>query len=857
MNKQDFRVPKFARFLIRRLSDQDMLSSIEEDLNHRFQDTAEVKGESNAGIHCALHLVSVIFSLALESVLWRITMLRSYLKIAIRQLIRQKGYSFINVMGLTIGMACFILIGLWVKDELSFDRFHENKDRIYRILNKMSDGSFSPNPTYALAPALKDQHPDVEEFSRVWFQASSLVKYGEKSFIEDNISMADPGFFRMFSFPFIMGDPETALAERDAIVLTENAAQRYFGNENPIGKVLHLYSQNADLRVTGVIEDIPGNSHFQFDFMIRVEFLGEDRLARWEEWTGPSYILLRPNVSADAFAAKIKDIYKQHLNPLVTYSPVLQPLTRVYLYQLGVAGRVKQVYLFSLIAAFILLMACINFMNLTTARSAKRAKEVGMRKVIGAVRPQIIRQYLGEACVVAFLALVLALALVELVLPQFNLATGKTLVLLSQANFSLILTLIMITVATGILAGSYPALFLSSFQPTHTLKSQAKVGNKGSGIRRILIVFQFAISVALIVCTFVVSQQLHFIQTQDLGLNRENVVITGNNQALGMRFDSFRSELSSKPGIRSVTCAAQGPTWVGESIQMDWEGNPSDVMMPIDYTVVDFDFFETFEMEIIQGRGFSKAFPTDMKEACVISETVAKRMGLENPIGTSVYMDHPAWKESFRNARIIGIVKDFHAHTFHNAIRPFVFRMYRPWHQYIFVKVEEGQIPAALANIESVFKSFAPNYPFRYLFYNEAYNRQYMSERQLGRLFNAFALLSIFISCLGLFGLASYTVEQKTKEIGIRKVLGASVPGILALTAKEFIRWILMANLFAWPVAYFVMSFWLQEFAYKVALGPLIFFIAAGLTIFIAFLTVSYQSLKVALANPVDSLRYE
>jgi ABC-type antimicrobial peptide transport system permease subunit len=376
-------------------------------------------------------------------------------------------------------------------------------------------------------------------------------------------------------------------------------------------------------------------------------------------------------------------------------------------------------------------------------------------------------------------------------------------------------------------------------------------------MRSLLIVFQFVISVGLIVCTLVVSKQLRFIQRHDIGIDRENVVILINNPALQTKFDAFKNELLTIPGIKYVTSAAQGPTNIGQSISIDWEGNPDEDMLGIDYTVVDYDFFKTFNMEITQGRGFSQEFATDMKEACVITETTALRMGLENPIGTVVHMAHPAWPESFRRAHVIGVVKDFHARTLHNPLRPFVFRMYRPWHAYVFIKIEGTRVPETLAKIESTFKSHTEGYPYRYFFYEDFYDRQYQPEWRLGRLFNGFSLLSVIISCLGLFGLGAYMAEQKTKEIGIRKVLGASIPGIVTLTAKEFIKCIAIANLIAWPLAYLVMRGWLQDFAYKVSMGPLIFILATGLTIFIAFVTVSYHSIKAALANPIDSLRYE
>jgi putative ABC transport system permease protein len=857
MNRREFRPPRLIWFIMRWFADEEILASMEEDLEARCDKAAEKHGSVLAGFLCRLQGILLLFSFSLESLLWGITMFRNYIKVAFRHIKRRKVYSFINILGLTIGMACFILIGLWVKDELSFDRFHQKKDRIYRVLNRGQDGWAGFNITYALGPALKAEFPEVEEASRVCTWYGSHVKYQDKIYAERNIYLSDPSFFKIFSFPFIKGNPEKALSDKYSIVLTEQMAQKYFGDEDPIGKVLHLAQLEGDFTVTGIIENIPMNSHLRFDFIGRIEFLGEDRLARWEEWSGPNYVLLQPNVSPADFEAKIAGIYKKNVSPETTYVPELQPLSRVHLYEPGRPGQVKKVAMFSVIALFILLMACINFMNLATAQSSKRSKEVGMRKVIGALRRQIIRQFLGEAVLIAFFSLFLALIAVEAVLPYFNQFTGKSLVLLAGASVPLVLTLLLATLGTGILAGSYPALFLSAFQPVQTLKSQYSFRNKGGGIRKALIVVQFAISVSLIVCTLLVSSQLSYIQKRDLGLDRDHIVSAYVYPVLIPRFEAFKNVLLTQPGIKDVTSAAQPPFRVGENIQIDWEGNPTDERISADYTCVDYDFFRTFDMQILQGRTFSKEFPTDEKTACVINETAAQRMGIANPIGTNIIMNHPAWPASFRPARVIGVVRDFHSRSLHTAIRPFVFRMYKPWHQYAFIKIDGSQIQAALARIEEAYKTYSPGIPFDYLFLDEVFNQQYTSERQLGELFNGFSLLSVVIACLGLFGLASYTTEQKTKEIGIRKVLGASIPGIMAMTAREFLKWILVANLLAWPIAYFVMSKWLQDFAYKVSIGPLVFLLSACLTLLIAVLTVSYHSLKAALANPVDSLRYE
>jgi putative ABC transport system permease protein len=857
MKQRDFRPPRLIWFIMRAFADEDMMASMEEDLEARCANASKKYGYIMARLSCCAQAVLLLLSFSFETFVWGITMFRNYIKVAFRHIRRRKVYSFINILGLTIGMACFILIGLWVKDELSFDRFHQNKDRIYRVLNRAQDGSAHFQITYALGPALKAQYVEVEEACRVWLWYGSHVRYRDKIYAERNIYLADPTFFKIFSFPFIKGNPETALADKYSIVITEQMAQKYFGEEDPIGKALHLVLLGGDFTVTGVIGNIPMNSHLRFDFMGRIEFLGEDRLARWEEWSGSNYVLLLPGVSPADFETKIAGIYKKNVGPDTTYVPELQPLSRVHLHEPGSPGRAARVNMFSVIAVFILLMACINFMNLATAQSSKRAKEVGMRKVIGALRRQIIRQFLGEAVLIAFLALLFALIIVEAVLPYFNQFTGKALVLLSGANFLLVLTLLLVTLGTGLVAGSYPSLFLSAFRPAHTLKSQYSFKKRGGGIRKTLIVVQFAISVGLIVCTLLVSSQLRYIQQRDLGLERDHIVAGYVYPPLIPKFEAFKNEILIQPGIVDVTSAAQPPFRVGENIEIDWEENPTDVMISADYTCVDYDFFKTFDMEILQGRPFSKEFPTDEAKACIINEAAAQRMGLENPIGTNIYMNHPGWPESFRPARVIGVVRDFHSRSFHTAIRPFVFRMYKPWHQYAFIKIDGTRIQQALAGIQDAYKNYSPGIPFDYIFLDEVFNQQYTSERLLGDLFNGFSFLSVIIACLGLFGLASYTTEQKTKEIGIRKVLGASVSGIVVMTAREFLKWIVIANLLAWPIAYFVMSRWLQDFAYKISIGPMIFLLSAGLSVLIAMLTVSYHSLKAAFANPVDSLRYE
>jgi putative ABC transport system permease protein len=785
-------------------------------------------------------------------------MIKNDLKFAWRTLLRQKGYSFINIAGLGLGLVGFILIGLWVADELSFDRFHANKDRIFRVLNKVGSGELIPSPSYALAPALKEEYPEVEEASRVWPYAGSYIRTGDRTFEGDRICLADPGFFRMFTFPFLHGDPKRALADKSSIVLTAGAAKKYFGQADPLGRVLYLDQYGADFTVTGVIADVPSNSHIQFDLVARVEWLGEDRLARWDEWTGPVYVLLRPGVDAAAFTAKIADIYKRHLSPTETYVPVLQPMTRVRLDEAGRASGRQRVLFFSLIALFILVMACVNFMNLSTARSALRAKEVGVRKVVGARRPQLVRQFLVEAVLTSAAAMVMALVLAETVLPLFNLIAGKSLTLLTGAGLPMVAALVLVVLVTGVMAGSYPAFFLSSVSSIEALvRRRSGPRGRGAAIRKALIVFQFAISVGLITCTLGASRQLRHIQSMDIGLDRKDVVILVNNAALRTRFDAFRNDLLGSPAVRTVTTAAQGPTWVGENIPVDWEGNSTGQPLQADYTVADYGFFETFGMTIVSGRPFARDFPSDETEACVINETAAKRMGVTDPLGLAVTMGHPAWPDPFRTARVIGVVKDFNSRSLHSAIRPFVFRMYKPWYQYVFIKIDAARVPQALRDIEAAFRRHAPGYPYGHLFYDEAFNRQYAADRQAGALFAGFGVISVLLACMGLFGLASFTAEQKAKEIGIRKALGATVPGIVSLSTRDFLKWVAVAHVLGFPAAALIMSRWLRQFAYRVSLGPSVFGLAAGLTLLVALIAIGYQAVRAALTDPAESLRYE
>jgi putative ABC transport system permease protein len=780
----------------------------------------------------------------------------NYFRAAIRFLRRHKGFAVLNIAGLTIGMLSFLLIMTWVRNELSYDRFHEKKDRLFMILTQDKNASWSTT-SYALPPALRDGYPEVEDFTRVWPWHNSLVRYGDIRFNEHAITLTDPGFFRMFSFPFVQGDPETALADKNAIVLTEETAHRYFGSEDPMGKILYLADPGQDFTVTSVVRDVPSNSSLRFDMVGRVEWLGEERIARWGEWVGPAYVQLRAGAPGGPFNEKIKEIFRERLGPNTTPQPVLQPFLKSHLYENGRPGVIVRVVVFSAIAVLILLLASVNFMNLGAVQSLQRAREVGMRKTVGATRPQVIRQFLGEALLLSFLSMALAVAAAPLLLPAFNRLAGKSLTLLGGDPWGIIWRLALAAAATGLLSGSYPAFLLSSFKPADILRHRTATAPGGVGFRKALIVLQFAASLAIIIGSIVVARQLRFIRSLDLGFDRDQVVTVENNLQILPRQDAFKQELGARPGIRSVTYAAQRPLNVGQTIRVDWEGNPGPIPAQIGYTMVDYDFFATFGMTIVRGRDFSSAYSDATADTCIVNEAAAKMFGWEDPIGRSITWVQAAIDPSRRNVRIVGVVKNFFDRSLRSEIRPFMFRVWRPWNSYIFVKVDRDRMSEAVAGIRSTFEKFAPDYDFTYEFLDEAFDRQYAAETQQGRIFSVFSALSIFIAALGLFGLAAYTAEQRTKEIGIRKVMGASISGLVILLTKEYLVLVGAAVLIAWPAGYYFMSKWLASFVRRTALSPIYFLAAAGAMLLVVLVAVGARTVRAARADPVESLRYE
>ncbi|NIO48659.1 MAG: FtsX-like permease family protein [Candidatus Aminicenantes bacterium] len=788
----------------------------------------------------------------------------NYLKVTWRNIKRYKGYSFINIIGLAVGLACCILILLWVQDELSYDRFHSKADDLYRAVkeyHKTEPATHYWPVSAPLAPALKENYPEIIKAARfTHLRRGQLVKYGEKSLLETQICLTDPDFFEMFTFPLLQGDPASVLSNPNSLVISEEMATKYFGSENPLGKTLNINNE-YDFTVTGIMKNVPHNSHLKFDFLvpfIRIEDF-EKEWAVLDNWTlsgFATYVLLKKNTSLQELNHKIKDFILKHVaqSKDLLY---LQPLKDIHLYsshiQFGIEGQgnIKYVYIFSVVAFFVLIIACINFMNLATARSSNRAKEVGLRKVVGARRPQLMGQFFYESVLMALLSLILAVVLVELFLPAFRDLSGKPLDLGFSSNINVLLAIVVMTLITGFLSGTYPALFLSSLRPVKVLKGRLKTEGRGYLFRKILVVSQFSLSILLIICTILVSIQVDYMRNRKLGLDKEQVVYLPIRSEQVGKYDSLKIELLKRAGIRNVAASSNIPTY-GVILTLDyitWEGKDPEDTKVFHATSTGYDFIETLNMEIIQGRSFSEEYPAD-ENAVVINETAQKLIGMENPVGKRLMLPDS-------ELPIIGIVKDYHFRSLHSEIEPLLLINAPSLYRYILIKLDSGDIPSTLANIESTWKTFFPDTPFEYHFLDEAYGKLYRTEQQMGTLFNYFTGLAILISCLGLFGLASFMAEKRTKEIGIRKVLGAPVSGVVILLNKEFIKWVLIANIFAWPVAYYAMSKWLQGFAYRTKIEVWSFALAALIALAIAVVTVSYKSIKAATANPVESLRYE
>ncbi len=786
-------------------------------------------------------------------------MIKNYLKIALRNIRKHKGYSFINIAGLAIGVAACLLLFRWVQDELSFDRYHEKADRIYRVISQYEAEGQTRQLAYTSAPvgpALVNEFPEIEKAIR-FGRNGFVVSYQNKRFVEQ-VYFTDPEIFDVFSFPLIKGNPKNALKEPYSIVISEEMSRKYFGDEDSLGKIITL-GERRDYRVTGVFRDLPTNSHFRFHFLGLFSDYASRHFDQWgisNYWT---YILVSENFSPDEFKEKSPQFVEKYRGKESRYvyktSYPLQPLTRIHLHsnlrgEIGTNSSIGTIYIFSAIAVFILLIACLNYINLSTARYAIRAKEVGLRKVIGATRPQLIKQFLGETFLFSFIALPLSVLLAELFLPLFNSLSGKKLAVHYFDNMFLLPGLALIILFVGFASGIFPAFFISALKPVSALRGMFKASSKGSGLRKTLIVSQFAISIIFLASTFTVLSQLNYMRNKKLGLDKEHVVTLPiyDKDVLG-KLETIKNEFLQNPSVLSVSVSDFFPGKATMYQNYRYEGMSESGNPMIRWFVVDHDFIETFGIELVDGRNFSKRFPSDVDHAYILNESAVKEIGWESPVGKEL--------EIMNKGPVIGVVKDFHFRPLHQKIEPAALYIYPKLFQYISVRISPTDVSRSLDFLKAKWQTLVPGQVFQYSFLDEDFDKLYRAEMRLSQIFTVVTFLAIFIACLGLFGLAAFEALQRTKEMGIRKVLGSSAAGIVLLLSKEFTKWVLLANIIAWPVAYYAMSRWLQNFAYRINIGPLIFIQSAVLAFIVALLTVSYQAMKVSLANPVDTLRYE
>lgn len=808
-------------------------------------------------------------------------MLKNYFKIALRNLRKNPGYSFINIFGLALGMGVGILILLYVQYELSYDTYHENSDRIVRVSCEWfnQDGETSLHLGHVAPPfgplLEQDFEGTIQEAVR-FFQVSPLLRYEDKSFVENRFFFADPEAFAVFSWEMIKGDPSTALTYPDGIVVTESTAEKYFGKEDPMGKALEFEFQGvaSQFQVKGVVEDVPSNSHFQFDFLASMEpvvqFYGgvEQMMQNYGSNNFATYLLLPEGYDYQQLQPQLPDFIDRHMaadQQGVRASQGtklnLWPLTDIHLHsnldsEIEANGNIEYVYIYTAIALFILLIACINFMNLSTARSAKRAVEVGLRKVVGADRGSLIKQFIGESMLLATIALIGSILLVMLILPYFNSFLNINLDINLLQNLSQLAGLIGVVLFVGLVAGSYPAFFLSGFQPANVLKGSFKAAGSHRRFRSVLVVTQFTISIALIACMAIVYNQLEFMRTKDLGFDRENIVVLPASNQITMNYENVRQRLLNHPGIINVSVSSRVPS----GRLLDSQGTTAEVdgeLQQINTRIADIhvshNFMDTFGINLVAGRDFDINLASDSTEAFILNEAAVKAVGWAGPeaaIGKE-------FRYGGRSGRVIGVTNDFNFESLHQSIAPIVFLIPQNRIRNVAVKVRGNMRTETLDYLEEQWAILRPGFPFTYYFVEENFDQQYASEERLGHIFGYFSLLAVIIAALGLFGLASFTAQQRIKEIGIRKVLGAKVSQIVMLLSQKFTLLVIIAFALAVPAAWFAMNQWLQEFAYQIDISLWSFIMAGGLALLVAWITISYQSIKAALSNPVNSLRSE
>ncbi len=858
---------KFAEWVLKSIhSDHGEYTHLG-DFSEVFSHIQAERGPAAALFWYWLQVVRSLPGFATNRIYWSFIMFRNYLIISYRTTLKNKWFSLLNIAGRAVGMACFILILMFVQFETSFDRFHEKSDRICRVISRHTKRQpdvteFDDNTPELLAEALAADFPEIKRATRTReaFADRAILQYQDKIFYQKGI-FADPEFLKIFSFPSLKGDLEQALVVPKSIVLTQHVAQKLFGSDDPLGRIISYKERNRqyDMTVTGVIADVPKNSHLQFDYIVShattvAEKKDSYMIGNWNVWNYATYVELTDSQAKSQVEEKFPAFLARQGQEAGSDEFFLQPIRDIHLKsqirgERATNNQIQYVYLFMSIALIILLIACINYMNLVTARSMTRAKEIGIRKVAGANRRQLSKQFLGETLLVTAFALGFSLLTIKFILPYFNILIGTDLQLSALTQPNLLVLIAGTVLFVGIASGTYPALILSALKPVNVFKEFSAFGKKGAGLRNVLVVFQFGVSIVLIASTLIVYNQLNFIKNQKLGFDREHVVLIPVwEKETSDKAQAIRTELLQHPEVTGVSISGGLPTnirsrYFGGKFMKD-NGEYVETFVCFDY--VDYDFLDVFKIELVKGRNFSREFGED-KKAILINETLWKKLGWADPVGKEVdVMDYN---------RVIGVVKDFHFASFHKEIEPMVLAFGEGGN--IAVRIQPGGVTSRVELIRTVFENNSKSQPFDFYFLDDSFNEFYRKEQRTGEIFGYFSLLAIFIACLGLLGLASFTVERRTKEIGIRKILGAPVTKLVGLLTKDFVRMVVLANLIAWPVAYIAMRKWLENFAYRINITLGTFLLAAAAALLIAFITISTQTLRAALSNPVDTLRCE
>jgi ABC-type antimicrobial peptide transport system permease subunit len=846
--------PPIAKWLFSRFIPKDEREYFMASLIDVYVNMVSLKGKWYGWSWFWLQLLKSLPSFFLFFISGGIGMVKNYIKIALRNIARYKGFSFINITGLALGMACCILILLWVQDELNYETIHKQGKDIFRVAHvnhstgKAVHAWRTPPP---LSPALAKTFPEVVGSTRFHQRNGTLVKFKNKQ-MNEKAGFIDLSAFNMFSFTFVKGSPETVFRNPNSAVISDSMAKKYFGSQNPLGKRITIDNQ-FDLNITGVVKTMGHNTLLQFDFLTQFEtikyFIGKANFQHWGYCGFHTFLLLKTGTNLKSFNKKIAPFLRKNY-PKSKMSLYLQPLHEIHLHSLGGGGPIILVTIFSLVAFAILLIACINFMNLSTARSSKRAKEIGLRKAIGAKRIQIIIQFFGESFILVLASLLMALLLVELSLPAFRDFTGKPMTLLENfsSNSKLLLGLAAIALTTSLISCSYPALYFSAIRPVKVLKGLVKF--RSSPLRKGLVVFQYALATFLIITTSIVYNQLHYMKDKNPGFNRDNLVNIRMNQQLSQKYQLFRDEILKIQDVIDVTSTSVllGTGTNLSGIEAHWPAMEPDKKVNFHVISVNFSFIKTFNMKMAQGRCFSEEFPAD-NERIIINESAVRQMGIESPVGKKLTVFG-------HTGEIIGVVKDFNFESLHKKVAPMILLFLDDWNSQIVVRVKTNST-RVISQLDKIARKIAPEFPFEYVFLDDQFNRLYKSEQHLGAILGVFSILAIVIASLGLFGLSSFTAQQRFKEMGIRKTFGANWTAIMIIMSKEFSRWVVLANLLAWPSAYLAMTLWLKNFSFRITLGWEMFFLPSLLVLGIALITVSHQSIKTALVNPVEIFRHE